>query len=197
MVVKLQSNIPIGVWSLPFPSRLDTYPKGWKPNGGKTCHPVITRTVEGVGVRVLHQRILCWSWSRSCRVENLWSSFGHARCGVKGKGVCCLCFQFAVFFCEIFGVFFRCFFCDPDNLWLGSKPIYIYNRNIRGWQQQKDGVGKRQPKDVYRRKEHSLLRDVSQLFRSKWHDISTPPKTVGYGLLENGRDENLFGTNDF
>ena len=57
-------------------------------------------------------------------------------------------------------VCFRCFFCGPD-ICVGFKTdIYIY----RGWQQQKDGVGKRQPKDVYRRKEHSLLRDVSQLF---------------------------------
>lgn len=43
-----------------------------------------TRTVEGLGVGVLHQRILC-SRSRTCRFENLWSSFGHARC-------VCVCF---------------------------------------------------------------------------------------------------------
>ena len=96
--------------------------------------------------------------------------------GVVWKGkVCVVCvFSLRCFFVRYLVCFFGVFVCDPDNLWLGSKPIYIYNRNIRGWQQQKDGVGKRQPKDVYRRKEHSLLRDVSQLFSEQvtWHKHS-------------------------
>ena len=151
-----------------------------EPNG-ENCQVIPsspTRTVEGLGVGVLHQRILC-SRSRTCRVENLWSSFGHARCGV------CVCVVCGVFFVTRY-------LC-----WVQNRYMYIYNRKIEDGNNKKTVSEKDNQRMFIEGRSTHCLGIWANFFRSKWHDISTPPKTVGYCLLENGRDENLFGTKDF